>query len=58
MPQLSRSYESTNRKLRANQKRQDALECERAGYNEIARINYEEAAFLDPPRFDEDDAER
>lgn len=54
MPQMSKTYETTNKKLRANQKRQDALECERAGYQEIARVNWEEAAFLDPPRYDED----
>lgn len=60
MPQMSKTYETTNRALRAAQKRQDALECDKAGYKELARINWEEAAFLDPPREEsyEDDSER
>ena len=52
--QMSKTYESTNRKLRAEQKRKDALECERAGYMAIAQVNWEEASFLDPPRYDEE----
>lgn len=51
---MSKSYETTDRRLRANQKRQDALECERAGFRELARINWEEAALLDPPKEDEE----
>lgn len=54
MPQMSKTYESSNRRIRAEGKRKDALECERAGYMEIARINWEEASFLDPPKYDEE----
>jgi hypothetical protein len=52
--QMSKTYESTNRKKRAEAKRKDALECERAGFPMMAALNWEEAAFLDPPKFDED----
>lgn len=52
---MSKSYETTNRRIRAEQKRQDALECERAGYGIIARLNWEEAAFLEPRRYEEED---
>ena len=50
MPQMSKTYETTNRRIRANQKRQDALECERAGFMLMAQLNWEEASLLDPPR--------
>ncbi len=52
--QMSKTYESTNRARRANQKRQDALECDKAGFSMLARVNWEEAALLDPPREEED----
>lgn len=52
--QMSKTYESTSCTLRANQKRQDALECERAGFLMFAQVNWEEASLIDPPRYDED----
>jgi hypothetical protein len=55
--QMSKTYETTNRRVRAAQKRQDALECDKAGFPMLARVNWEEASLLDPPR-DEEDMER
>lgn len=44
-----RNYEPTNRKVRAEEYRRNALECEKAGFTMFAEINREMAALLDPP---------
>jgi hypothetical protein len=51
---MRRLYESLNRKKRAEQKRRDARECERAGFPMFAAINAAEAEHLDPPQELED----
>lgn len=52
--QMSRMYETTNKKIRAEQKRKDARECAAAGYMDLAWINDAEANILDPIRNYED----
>ena len=48
--QMRKTYQSTNKKVRAEKARQDARECERAGMLGLAQVNYEIAAWLDPIR--------
>lgn len=52
--QMRKSYLTTNRRRRAEQLRQDAQECANAGFMDFARVNGETAAFIDPPRFEDD----
>ncbi len=52
--QMRKSFNTTNRRTRAQQLRQAAQECENAGFSDFARVNWENAALLDPPRFDDD----
>lgn len=46
--QLRKNYESTNVKIRASECRTAARECERAGYQGLAQVNWEMAEWLDP----------
>lgn len=46
--QMSRLYQSTNKKVRAHQLRRDALALRRAGFADSALQNEEHAELLDP----------
>lgn len=54
MPQMRKTYQTTNRKLRAQQLRQAAQECQNAGYLDLASVNWLEADWIDPPMPEED----
>jgi hypothetical protein len=41
-------YETVSRKARAQQHRRDARECDHAGFQDFAAINWELAEMLDP----------
>jgi hypothetical protein len=46
--QMSKTYDSTSRSVRAAQARSDAEACERAGYPGFAQVNRDIAGMLDP----------
>lgn len=48
--QMRKMYMTTNKKIRADQHRKDAQECENAGMLDLAQVNWQMAAFLDPYR--------
>lgn len=54
MPQMRKTYQTTDRKLRAQQLRQAAQECQKAGALALAQVNWEEADWIDPPMPEED----
>lgn len=47
---MRRMYESLNRKKRAEDKRKAGRELEKAGFFMFAKLNYDEALALDPPK--------
>lgn len=52
---MRRLYEPVNKPRRADQHRKDAEECHNAGFPNLARLNWEQAEFLDPPRRDDEE---
>lgn len=54
MPQMRKTYQTTNRKLRAQQLRQAAQECQQGGAPGLAEVNWQEADWIDPPMPEED----
>lgn len=52
--QMRKTYASTNKRKQANEYRRAAKECEVAGFADFAQVNWDMAAFLDPPQ-DEDE---
>ena len=51
---MRKTYASTNKAQQAAAYYKAGQECERAGFLDFAEINYQMAAFLDPPRDEED----
>ncbi len=46
---MRKTYNSTNKKLQADQYRRDADECHRAGFPMFAEVNWAMGQYLDPP---------